>query len=163
MTEEELQLLITMDVALWEAYLPYLAAIVQQEIVLGGLANMSVEEVLANIETAGLSGQQVETMFTTALNNFTASVNYQQMLSAPSQTKYIYVGAIDGRTRDLCLRLGSINKPLTMDEIIRNYGNDVLVYRGGYNCRHQWEEFEDEIGVSSMFYNPSRARNLLND
>ena len=69
MTEAEIQLLIAMDTEVWEAYLPYLAAQMQQQIALGVFAGLTRQQIIANIESAALSASQVETLITTSLNN----------------------------------------------------------------------------------------------
>ena len=81
------------------------------------------------------------------------------MEEAPTNTLYQYVGPIDGRTRDICLKMGG-EQPITMSEIEKAYGRSVLTYGGGYNCRHAWEEISD-IGVMKELYDPTKAKALL--
>ena len=107
MTEEQLQALILYDIAVWESYLPYLAAQIKQEIAFGVFAGLSEEEVLANITTKALTGDQLETVIATALANYSRSVTYGVMQQEPDDTLYAYIGPIDGRTRNQCLKMGS--------------------------------------------------------
>ena len=159
MTEEEIQLLIAMDSAVWEAYLPYLAAQMQQQISSGVFAGLTREQIIANIESAALSASQVETVVTTSLNNYSRSVTRSMMEEEPDNTLYQYIGPIDGRTRDICLQMGS-SPPLTASEIEREFGSSVLSFGGGFNCRHKWQSIS-RIGVSKSFYNPKKAEELL--
>ena len=159
MTEEEIQLLIEMDIEVWEAYLPYLSAQMKQQIVLGAFSGLTAAEIVANIGSATLTGNQVATMVTTTLNNYSRSINLMMMNEAPANTLYQYVGPIDGRTRDICLQMGG-EGPLTQSQIEKAYGRDVLTYGGGYNCRHAWEEISD-IGVMKELYDPTKAKALL--
>ncbi|QDP48994.1 MAG: hypothetical protein Unbinned1524contig1003_32 [Prokaryotic dsDNA virus sp.] len=162
MTEEQLQALILYDIAVWESYLPYLAAQIKQEIAFGVFAGLSEEEVLANITTKALTGDQLETVIATALANYSRSVTYGVMQQEPDDTLYAYIGPIDGRTRNECLKMGS-EQPLTQKEIINNYGNGVLLTGGGYNCRHKWQSIGKRVKYAKRFYNPNKAGELLED
>ena len=159
MTEQQIQLLIEMDIEVWDSYLPYLSAQIKQQIVLGAYSGLTAAEIVANIGSATLTGTQVATHITTSLNNYSRSINLLMMEESPKETLYQYVGPIDGRTRDICLRMGS-KGTLTQSQIEKAYGRDVLIYGGGYNCRHAWEERAD-ISVMKELYNPEKARRLL--
>ena len=159
MTEEEIQLLIQMDIEVWEAYLPYLSSQIQQQVALGSFAGLTREQIIANITDAALSSAQIETLVTTSLNNYSRAVTSAIMEDEPNDTLYQYIGPIDGRTRDICLEMGS-SPLLTQDEIVKNFGADVLVYGGGYNCRHKWQS-TSKIGVPKSMFNPKKAKELL--
>ena len=158
MTEEEIQALILLNEEVWDTYLPYLAAQVQQQVALGSFTGLTVEQVVANIESAALSPAQVETLITTSLNNYSRAVTYGTMQDDPDDTLYWYIGPADGRTRDICLQQISAGK-ITQKEIISNFGSEVLVYGGGYNCRHIWEE----AGTVSEFHQTEEAKDILKD
>lgn len=160
MSEEELELLLAMDLQIWEAYLPYLATIIQQEVAVGSFLGLTQEEIIGSILDQGLTEGQLQTYITTALNDFSRSVTFQQMFNNPANTKYIYIGPLDGKTRDICLRMGREGK-LTRREIIRTYGRSVLRRGGGWNCRHAWEEHDEEFGVTELLHNPQLAGELL--
>mgnify|MGYP003142869520 FL=1 len=70
MTEEEIQVLIEMNEEVWDSYLPYLSAQVQQQLALGSFTGLTAQEVVANITNAALSPTQVQTLVTTSLNNY---------------------------------------------------------------------------------------------
>ena len=158
MTEEEIQALILLNEEVWDTYLPYLAAQVQQQVALGSFTGLTVEQVVANIESAALSPAQVETLINTSLNNYSRAVTYGTMQDDPDDTLYWYIGPADGRTRDICLQQISAGK-ITQKEIISNFGSEVLVYGGGYNCRHKWEE----AGTVSEFHQTEEAKDILKD
>ena len=159
MTEQQIQLLIEMDQEVWEAYLPYLSAQMKQQITLGVFTGLTEAEIINNITAAVLSEAQVATLITTTLNNYSRSINYMMMKAAPRDTLYQYVGPIDGKTRDKCLRMGA-EGPLTMEQIEQTHGKRVLTYGGGYNCRHAWESVS-EVGVMKELYDPEKAKELL--
>ena len=62
---------------------------------------------------------------------------------APSNTKYVYIGPVDEKTRDECLQMASAGR-LTLDQIKSQFGEAVLVDGGGFNCRHKWEIASEE-------------------
>ena len=162
MTEQQIQLLIEMDMEVWEAYLPYLSAQMQQQITQGVFTGLSELDILENIYSAVLSDAQIETLFTTTLNNYSRSVNLMMMEEAPRDALYQYVGPIDGKTRDICLLYGSVG-PQTRSEIVKlTDGEYSLSYGGGYNCRHAWEEVSD-VGVMKELYDPVKSKRLLSD
>ena len=160
MTEQQIQLLIEMDIEVWDAYLPYLSAEMKQQIILGAYSGLTAAEIVANIGSATLTGTQVATHITTSLNNYSRSINLLMMEESPKETLYQYVGPIDGRTRDICLEFASAGE-LTQSEIMKlRGGQESLSFGGGYNCRHAWEERAD-ISVMKELYNPEKARRLL--
>ena len=153
MTEEQIQVLIEMNEDVWETYLPYLSAQVQQQVALGSFTGLTTEQVVANITSAALSPAQVETLITTSLNNYSRAVTHSIMEEEPNDTLYWYIGPLDGRTRDICVRYMSADK-VTQSEILNMVdGRYSLTYGGGYNCRHKWEV----AGKESEFTNPKEA------
>ena len=138
MTEEELQLLMQGNIAVLEAYYPYLAAQIQQQLVLGYISGLTEAQVLQNITDATLSDHQIRTLVDTTLFNYSRTVTYMQMQEEPDDTLYQYIGPIDEKTRDICLQMANAG-PITEKEITSTFGEKVLVDGGGFNCRHKWE------------------------
>ena len=159
MTEEEIQVLIEMNEDVWDSYLPYLSAQVQQQLALGSFTGLTAQEVVANITDAALSPTQVQTLVTTSLNNYSRSITASIMEEEPDDTLYWYIGPLDGKTRDICVRYMSADK-VTQSEILRmEDGRYSLTYGGGYNCRHKWEV----AGKVSEFHQPKKAKEQLKD
>ena len=159
MTEEEIQVLIEMNEDVWDSYLPYLSAQVQQQLALGSFTGLTAQEVVANITDATLSPAQVQTLTTTSLNNYSRSITASIMEEEPDDTLYWYIGPLDGKTRDICVRYMSADK-VTQSEILRmEDGRYSLTYGGGYNCRHKWEV----AGKVSEFHQPKKAKEQLKD
>ena len=160
MTEEEIQYLIYLDLEVLNAYYPYLAAQIQQQVALGSFTGLSVEQIVANITDATLSEAQIQTLISTSLNNYSRTVTYGIMQEEPADTLYQYIGPIDGRTRDICLQFGSAGK-ITQAQILKlRGGQESLSFGGGYNCRHKWQAVS-KFGVSKNIYNPKKAEELL--
>ena len=79
----------------------------------------------------------MRTLVTTGLNDYSASVGKIMIDESPENEKFRYVGAIDDRTRPLCLKIWEAGA-MTQKEIKSRFGSEVFIERGGYNCRHQW-------------------------
>ena len=112
--------------------------IIKKEIVKGAIAGSTEKGIFDAIQQqAGLSGKQMETLVTTGLNDYSRSVSKVMIDQLSDKQQYRYVGAIDDRTRDVCLDMwGSGN--LTKEQIESRFGASVFISGGGYNCRHQW-------------------------
>jgi len=57
----------------------------------------------------------------------------------------VYVGPVDEKTRDFCLE--HVGNVYTLDEINdmdNGQTGNVLIDRGGWNCRHDWEPIDKE-------------------
>ena len=132
---------------------------IRTELIKGIQAGLSASQIVEGVINSSISKGQMQTLINTALNTYSRQVTLEMMNEAPSNTKYQYIGPIDGKTRDLCLRMGSAGE-LTQNQIIRNFGADVLVDGGGFNCRHKWQSVSD-VGVSKNVYNPKKAEGLI--
>ena len=88
MTEEEIQLLIEMDLAVWNQYIALLSTQLQQGVAIGALAGLTSEQIIANITDAALSAPQVETLIRSSLNNYSRSVTKAIMDDEPDDTLY---------------------------------------------------------------------------
>ena len=106
------------------------------------ISGMQTSEILNQVSVASsASGQRA--ILNTRLNTYSRVATNTMMKDAPSDTKYVYVGPIDERTRDECLEYASAG-PLTEAQIIESGWSASLVDGGGINCRHKWEIASDE-------------------
>jgi len=118
--------------------------VLKKEIIKGAISGSSDKDILKAIQSqAGLSPSGMQTLVTTGLNDYSRSVSKVQMDNMSKTQKYRYVGAIDDKTRPICLEMWDAGK-LTQDEIESRFGSNVLVEGGGFNCRHQWLPVEAE-------------------
>ena len=137
-TEETLRSLTNFSTSTFADHLGQMGNIIKKEIVKGAIAGSTEKGIFDAIQQqAGLSGKQMETLVTTGLNDYSRSVSKVMIDQLGENQKYRYVGAIDDRTRDVCLDMwGSGN--LTKGQIESRFGASVFISGGGYNCRHQW-------------------------
>ena len=106
------------------------------------ISGMQTSEILNQVSVASsASGQRA--ILNTRLNTYSRVATNTMMKDAPADTKYVYVGPIDDRTRDECLEYASAG-PLTEAQIIESGWSASLVDGGGINCRHKWEIASDE-------------------
>ena len=118
--------------------------VLKKEIIKGAISGSADTDILKAIQSqAGLSPSGMQTLVTTGLNDYSRSVSKVQMDNMSKVQKYRYVGAIDDKTRPICLEMWDAGK-LTQDEIESRFGSNVLVEGGGFNCRHQWLPVEAE-------------------
>ena len=100
------------------------------------ISGMQTSEILNQVSVASsASGQRA--ILNTRLNTYSRVATNTMMKDAPADTKYVYVGPIDDRTRDECLEYASAG-PLTEAQIIESRWSASLVYGGGINWRHKW-------------------------
>ena len=95
------------------------------------------------IEVSGLRPYQAGVELNNQMNNFSSQVMRIQAENADPEQTYIYVGPADNRTRGLCLNMLSEGE-MTLRRIDDVYG-DAFVERGGYNCRHFWRPYSEEL------------------
>lgn len=106
------------------------------------ISGMQTSDILNDI-TAASSRSTQATLLNTRLNTMSRVATNTMMKDAPADTKYVYIGPIDEKTRDICLQMANAG-PITEKEITSTFGEKVLVDGGGYNCRHKWEIASDE-------------------
>ena len=136
-----------------------MAQIIKKEVVNGIIAGSPTKTVLEAVRGQGsLSRRQLQTLIDTSMNEYSRSVTKVMIDSMPENTKYKYIGALDGKTRPKCLEMIAADE-LTKEEIESTFGSDVFINGGGYNCRHKWE-----ISVQDAFgHDPKGARKLLDE
>ena len=132
-----------------------IASTMQGELTNGILGGLGKNDIINNIE-ASLRPDQIETLVTTGLNNYTASVNALMADQMPDKTMYVYTGPVDKKTRDLCLDIMSAG-PMTQKQISERFPGS-FIERGGFNCRHQWSIYT----TTTQMFNPKQAKALLN-
>ena len=110
-----------------------ISPVTMQGILEGIATNKTVAETVATIS------QQIpnpELVVNTAYNQFSNSLTTMLADELPANTKWIYIGANDSKTRDRCKRkIGA--GALTAKQIINKFGdmnNEI------YRCRHKWEQ-----------------------
>ena len=112
----------------------------------GAITGMKESEILALIETQTASQAATSAMVNTRLNTYSRVATNTMMKDAPSDTKYVYVGPVDDRTRDECLERIA-DSPATKELIISKYGS---LDNAGWNCRHSWEEQMSDVEAQGL-------------
>ena len=143
MTEDTLITLANFSQSSFAESIGKMAGVLKTEIIKGVLGEATDKGILQAIQAqAGLSNSQMQTLVTTGLNDFSASVGKLMMDKSPDNEKFRYTGPIDSKTRDFCIRAWEVGT-ITKKEIYQRFpdngqGGDPVIRRGGYNCRHQW-------------------------
>ena len=158
-TPAVVQSLIDVNQATFMQYVTTMSGVIRQEMVKAVLAGVPKNQFVNRI--ADLAGQtlsrgQVKTIVDTALKTFTRQVNAAMALEMPADTKYIYVGITDEKTRDVCLAMITAGA-LTKEEIIQKFPGS-WVDGGGFNCRHRWAP---QTEFSQKFQDPVTANQFI--
>tara|TARA_Y100001973_G_C5134348_1_gene299491 strand:- start:78 stop:845 length:768 start_codon:yes stop_codon:yes gene_type:complete len=114
---------------------------------------LSVNEIVEEVINASISNAQMQTLINTTLNTYSRQITNQMMETAPDDTLYWYIGPVDGKTRDICVRYVSKGKVTKKEIQGLDRGDYSLSYGGGFNCRHKWEV----AGKVSEFHQPKKA------
>ena len=122
----------------------------------GILGGLSKSDIISGIE-ADLRPDQIDTLVTTALSNYTASINSLMADQLPSNASYVYSGPVDKRTRPVCLQFMSSGK-MTREQI-ESVAPNAFIARGGFNCRHQWRLYTKEV----QMFDPKGAKKEAKD
>ncbi len=126
-----------------DAVINTVSAHIRNEVAKGILVGIPPQQIAESVASSSISVSRMETLINTSLNTYSRTVTNEMMKVAPKNTKYVYVGPIDDRTRDECLDMASAGK-LTEAQIISQFGSAPLVDGGGFNCRHKWEIASEE-------------------
>tara|TARA_R100000808_G_C2116463_1_gene128928 strand:+ start:119 stop:898 length:780 start_codon:yes stop_codon:yes gene_type:complete len=110
----------------------------KNQLVNGVSAGLTADMIIERVSQSSISNAQMQTLVKTTLNTYSRTITNQMMKNAPADTKYVYIGPVDDRTRIECLDYASAGE-LTEAEIISNGWSASLIDGGGFNCRHKWE------------------------
>ena len=123
----------------------HLSSVTMQNIIDGIATNKTVGETLLTITEQMPNSKLV---VNTAYNQFSNSLTTMLADELPENTKWIYIGANDSKTRERCkFKIGA--GALTRKQILNKFGdmNNEL-----YRCRHKWEQMSSS--PEDQNYNP---------
>ena len=157
-TDEVLTALLRMDNNTFIKQIGLMGDQVRNEAARGIIAGASEVDIAQSIlKGAGgvLRPDQAETLANTALNTFERNVTVEMATDDPANTRYIYQGPVDERTRDVCIEMMSAGA-LKRDDIDSTYPG-AFSDGGGFNCRHRWaretsssEKLSDKKGAEKL-------------
>ena len=157
-TDEVLTALLRMDNNTFMKQIGLMGDQVRNEAARGIIAGASEADIAQSIvKGAGgvLRPDQAETLANTALNTFERNVTVEMASNDPKDTRYIYQGPVDDRTRDICIDMMSAGA-LTRDEVDSTFPG-AFGDGGGFNCRHRWaretsssEKLSDQKGAEKL-------------
>jgi len=120
---------------------------IRNQVTKGLQSGMSAIQIVESVAGSSVSNAQMQTLVNTTLNTYSRTITNAMMETAPTNTKYVYIGPHDEKTRPICQKYINAGRK-TKKEIEAN-GEDwkkSLTDGGGFNCRHKWEE-ASEIGT----------------
>jgi predicted Zn-dependent protease with MMP-like domain len=128
-----------------------IATSIKGNITSGILGGLTKDDIIKGIE-ADLRPDQIDTLVTTALSNYSASITSLMADQLPTNVSYVYSGPVDKKTRPLCLQFMSSGK-MTREQI-ESVAPNAFIERGGFNCRHQWRLYTKQV----QMFNPKGAK-----
>ena len=137
-TEDTLQVLLTQSEQYLAGQITAMGSTIKQEVVSGIINKNTVSEIVESLGKKGYGADVgMKRIVSDGMNNYSRAVSRMMMDEAEDNTKYIYIGPADERTRDFCLDMWGAGN-LTREQITSRFGASVFVSAGGYNCRHRW-------------------------
>lgn len=134
-----------------------IASHIRNEVVKGIQSGLTTTQIIQSVTQSSISNAQIETLVTTTLNDYSRTITNQMMDIAPANSKYVYIGPIDEKTRPECITYAAAGR-LTKKEIESRGWSETLIRGGGFNCRHKWE-IASSVGTS--FHNKKKADKRL--
>ena len=128
--------------------------------VTGRMSKVSLQSIIDGIATGKSPAEviiaidqvmpRIDTLVNTAFSQFSNTTKNIMAEKLPPDTKFVYIGAYDDKTRDACVEKIQFGKR-TRAEIIGRFGdmnNEI------FNCRHGWEEMSSS--PKDQGYNPEK-------
>jgi len=104
-----------------------------QKTIMGISTKQTASSVLDSIKDVT---SELETQVVTAYSQYSNAIANMLSENLPEDTRFIYIGAYDSKTRDRCVEKIGFS-PATRESIIGRFGdfnNEI------WNCRHRWEQ-----------------------
>ena len=159
-SESSLQILLMQSEQYLAGEITGMANAIKQEVIAGIMNDSTPEQIVEAVGKRGYAGGVgMKRIVTDGLNSYSRAVSRLMMEEAPENTKYIYIGPADEKTRPLCLTLIQAGA-ITLKEIKSMGWTSTLIGGGGTNCRHSWEKRSND--VRSQFYRKEEAEKILN-
>ena len=159
-SESTLQALLTQSQQYLSGEITAMGNVVKQEVIAGIMNNRTLEQILESVGRKGYAANVgMKRILNDGLNNYSRAVSRMMMDEAPDNSRYIYIGPADEKTRDFCLSAIQAG-PVTMAQIESMGWRPSLTEGGGINCRHGWELASSD--VRGQFYQKEEAEVLLN-
>lgn len=129
-----------------EKFIEGTSSTIRQNIISGITGNKAPSQVVADMRKAGFDTHHLKTQVETGFAQYSNSVKNMMADKLPDNTKFVYIGANDDRTRDECLKRIA-DSPATKEFIINEYGS---LDNAGWNCRHSWEEQMSDVEAQGL-------------
>ena len=109
----------------------------------GIVGELEPSQVLKNlIDNIDLSPAQIRTLVNSGYSQYSNAVKKMMFDKVPTNTRFVYIGPNDGKTRSECrerIEMGTPTKSEVLGSKFGNFDNAV------WNCRHSWEEITNDI------------------
>ncbi|MFA4990602.1 MAG: hypothetical protein WC579_01660 [Candidatus Paceibacterota bacterium] len=160
--ETTLKAIYEVNKATFLKHIQFSAQEIQKELMNSMLANLDRKQMLARVMNLrdGLNQAQMETIIDTMNRTYSRQVQAVMSRDLPEDTKYVYAGPVDEKTRPICLEMMAAGE-MTREEIDERFPG-AFIDGGGFNCRHSWRtvtKFTEETKLS----NPEKAKEEIEE
>ena len=118
------------------------SAIMKQSIIDGISVGKFPSDVVKELnEVFRLDERHLQTIVNTGYSQYSNAITNMMSSGLPDNTKYVYIGAYDGKTRDRCIEKIQFS-PASKKSVLGRFGdlnNEI------WNCRHKWEPASRDI------------------
>ena len=120
----------------------------------GKFPNQILKDSKERLKELGYSLDNIKKEIQTGFNQYSNSVTNMMAEKAPDDTKYVYIGAYDDKTRPECeakINAGILTRQQIIDKF-DDMNNEI------WNCRHKWDELSSS--PEDQGYNPKKFEDL---
>jgi hypothetical protein len=157
-SEEDIRALLIASEQYFGANLVSMGGVIKQQVLNGIINNKTADDILETIARQGYGTTGLNRIIRDGMNNYSRAVSAFMIEEAPENTKYIYIGPADEKTREFCLQASAAGA-LTIKQIRDKGWIESLTDGGGVNCRHNWEIASAD--VRSQFNRGEEAQEIL--
>lgn len=104
---------------------------------------------------------RVQTLYDTAVSVYGRQVEAESAGDDPS-TRFAYMGPVDLKTRDFCLRhVGKVYTRVEIDQLDNGQLSNTFLTAGGWQCRHVWIELAKSSEMYDLQGTGERAPEIM--
>lgn len=130
-----------------EKFVEGTASSIRQNIISGITGGKAPSQVIADMRKAGFETHHLKTQVETGFAQYSNSYKNMMADKLPDNTKFVYIGANDEKTRDECRERIAMS-PATKKQILNSKFGDLN--NAIWNCRHSWEEQMEDVEAQGL-------------
>ena len=157
-SEDDLRALLIASEQYLGANVTSMGGVIRRQVLNGISNNKPAADILEVVGKQGYGTVGLSRIIRDGMNNYSRVVSSFMIDEAPENTKYVYIGPADEKTREYCLNLMAAGS-ITIKQLRENGWTQSLTEGGGTNCRHNWEIASSN--VRDQFHRGEEAQEIL--